>query len=170
MEANFCPHCHTSVDIQATSASLFRRCPACGVRILQPSPLLTTDLAFKTAVVPGPPPGPPVWHELPEELPYLTRVLRRVRRWRGEPSLPDGADATAGASRPEAVFYFLYTWLPALMCAFFLALFPAAVFAFFTDRDGPFGPLPIVIINLGLIASIGLVVCIFWYRSRSGPR
>jgi len=171
MEAKFCPRCRKSVDIQPASASLFRRCPTCGVRILQPAPLRTTDPVFKTAVASGSPSPPaPHWDELPETLPYLTRVLRRIRRSRGEPSLPDGADGTADATRPEPVLFFLYTWLPALMCAFFLAFFPAAVLVLFAEREGPLSPLPIVIINLGLVAFVGLIACILWIRFRSGSR
>ncbi len=170
MEAKFCSRCRKSVDIQATSTSLFCRCPACGVRILQPLPLLTTDPAFKTAVASGSPPPAPLWDELPEALPYLTRVLRRIRRKRDEPILLDGTPGAADAPRPESDFFFLYTWLPALVCAFFLAFLPAAVLTFFADREGPFGPLPIVIINLGLVTLVGLAACILWYRSRGGSQ
>jgi hypothetical protein len=170
MEATFCPRCHESVEVQTASPSLIRRCPACGIRILHSSSLLTTDPAYKSAIASGPPSPPaPHWDELPEVLPYLTRVLRRVRRWRGDAPLPDGAHG-ADASRPESVLYFLYTWLPALMCAFFLAFLPTAVLSFFADRAGPFGPVPIVVVNIALVAFGALAACILWYRSRGGSR
>src|SRR5438309_582869 len=166
MASRFCPRCRMSMAIQEASTSQSARCPTCGVRLLQPAPLDTTDPRLKTAIAEVPAkPASDRPASLSQRFPYLGRLLTRLRRWRGGGS-SSGPVELQEKMRPLALVGWLYTWFPALGCAAILLLFPVAVVVAFAPSAISFGTVLIVIMTVCLTAVVASVGIAIWYHSR----
>jgi hypothetical protein len=161
MDPKPCPGCQSSMNIQESATPILGRCPVCGGRIRAAAPV--PDPAMTTAIAQGPPPPKPFsWRELPETLPYLGRLLRRMRLQRGDAIGPAAsAEPPAGGWLLWALF--VYVWFPALSIGIFLMLLPIAVWAVIMQT--PPGP-TVIILSFFMASLISLTMSVIWCKSR----
>jgi hypothetical protein len=155
------------VQIQAEPRRLPCRCPACGIRVKVTARALNRDPAYQDAIAAGNPGAkPPRTTGDDERIPCLIRLLRRIRRRRGDvgPSIEPRE-----YQHRSAIGWLLFfcTWLPVVVCVSSFVLLPVvACLAILYPAIEVDEVLQLTLVAVFAASFLGLGVGALWYRYR----